>query len=148
MRRLAATAIAALLTAGPAVALQIESIEAKVFLSYSAALSQNVAEGSGVNLWNTVIGEGEINEPAQDVLIIVTVSADPGSFDAGTLQISVTGSEGEMVASRTLEGLLIGPEGKVATAVYVEHATCTALTVKASVGKSEKTVGVPFACGE
>lgn len=148
MRRLAVTAAAAILAAGSAAALQVDSIEAKVFLSYSATLSQNVAEGSGVNLWNTVIGEGEINEPANDVLIVVNVSADPGSFDAGTLTIEVTGHDGKLVASRKIEGLLIGPEGKVSKAVYIEDATCNELKVKASVGKSEKTVGVPFACGE
>ncbi len=147
MRCLAVIA-AAVLASGAAAALEIEKIEAKVFLTASATFSQNVAMGSGVNLWNTVIGEGDIHEPASDVLVIVTVAGDGGSFDSGTLAIDIAGDDGKSVASRKIEGLLLGPSGKVSHGVYVTNATCNALTVKASIAKSEKTIDVPFACGE
>lgn len=148
MRRFAVTAAIALMASGAAFALEIEKIEARVFLTGSASLSDNVAAGSGVNLWNTVIGEGDIAEPANDVLVIVTVAGEAGSFDAGTLTIDITGHDGKALASRKIEGLLLGSAGKVSHGVYVTDATCNALTVKAAIGKSEKTIEVPFACGE
>lgn len=147
MRLLAVTALAAL-AVNSAAALEIEKIEAKVFLTSSATFSDNVAMGSGVNLWNTVIGEGDIPEPARDALVIVTVSGEPGTFDTGTLEVGITGAEGELVASRTIEGLLLGANGKVSQGIYITDITCNAITVKASVGKSAKTTTVPFACGE
>lgn len=149
MRRLAFIAFA-ILAAAPAFAAapRIDKIEAKLFYQNSATLSDNVAMGSGVNLWNTVIGEGDAQEPANDVLIIVTIAADPSSYDDTPLSIEVKGDDGKVVATRRLKGLLVGDTGKVSRAVYLEDSTCNALSVKASIGKSTMTLEVPFACGE
>ncbi|MFT3809126.1 MAG: hypothetical protein QM698_04350 [Micropepsaceae bacterium] len=148
MRLFAAAAFAAL-AATPALAAEpvIEKIEAKLFLSDTAALSDNVAEGSGVTLWNTIIGEGGAG-PASDALIIVTVRAEAGSFQDAVLNVEITGHDGKPVASRKVQGLLIGADGTAATGIYVEDASCNALTIKASIGASTMTSGVPFACGE
>lgn len=148
MLRFAAALASAVLATGAAAAVEIDAIEAKVFLTESGTFSENVAEGTGVNLWNTVIGEGDIREPANDTLVIVTLAGAPGTYDEGTLAIEITGHDGKPVASRKIEGVLFGESGKVSHAVYLLHSTCNQLTVKASFGKSSKTGGVPFACGE
>jgi hypothetical protein len=149
MRLLAAAAFVALAST-PALAANptIQKIEAKLFYSETATLSDNVAEGSGVNLWNTIIGEGDAGGAASDVLVIVTVGAEPGAFVDTPLYIEITGSDGKSVASRKIEGLLIGSNGLVSKAVLLDDSTCNALTVKAAIGKSEKSTAVPFACGE
>lgn len=146
--RLLAAAIAALAVT-PALAAEpaIDKIEAKLFLSTTGTLSDNVAEGSGVTLWNTIIGEGGAG-PASDTLIVVTVKGEPGSFVEAPLTIDVTGSDGKPVASRKVDGLLITTDGFAVTAVFAPDSTCNELTVKAAIGKSEKTTKVPFACGE
>jgi len=148
MRLLAATAFAALAIA-PAFAADpvIDKIEAKLFLTSTATLSDNVADGSGVSLWNTIIGEGG-SGPANDTLVIVTVAADPDSYIDVPLSVVVDGGDGKNLVTRHVEGLLVGQSGKVSFGVYVEDSTCNALTVKAKIGKSEKTTTIPFACGE
>lgn len=150
---LAAAAAAALVALAPATladgAPNIEKIEAKLFYEYSATLSKNVADGSGVSLWNSMIGEGDIEEPANDVLIIVTVSGEPGTLLEVPLTIAVTQKQGgKTVASRKVESILIPAEGKASAAVYVQDTICKPLSIKATLGKSAKTSGVPFACGE
>lgn len=149
MRRLAFI-VSASLAAGvaSAAAPAIASIEARLFYTATGTLSGNVAEASGVSLWNTVIGEGQSGGAANDTLIIVTVNADAGAYVDTPLVVEITDADGKPVASRKVEGLLVGPDGKVSTGVYLPDSTCTALTVKAVMGKSEKATTVPFACGE
>lgn len=147
--RLAAVVLAAAfatpaMAAGPAV----EKIEARLFYQHSATLSDNVAAAANVALWNTVIGEGGAAEPADDVLIVVTVKADPSTYVEAPLVIVVTGQDGRAVASRKIDGLLVGAEGRVARAIYLQDTTCEAITVDAMIGNSKIRETVPFACGE
>lgn len=141
-----AAALAALTTAAAAEP-KIAKIEAKLFLTRDGTLSDNVAAGSDVNLWNTVIGEGGAG-PANDVLVIVTVAAEPNSYVDAPLVIEIAGADGKKVAERKIEGLLLGDAGTVSQAVYLQDSTCNALTVRATIGKSSATNEVPFACGE
>ncbi|BCW89798.1 hypothetical protein sos41_29650 [Alphaproteobacteria bacterium SO-S41] len=146
--RLRAVTLFALLGAATASAADpvIEKIEAKLFLADSGTLSGDVASGSGVALWNMTIG-GE-GERADDVLIVVTVKADAGEFIKVPFEIEIKGADGKVVASRKTENILIGASGLMSQGVYLQDATCTALKVTATVGKSTKATEVPFACGE
>ncbi len=148
--RLSAVAAFALIAATSAFAATptIDKVEAKLFYQGSGTLSVNVATGSNVALWNTMIGAGDVEEPASDTLAIVTIAADPDSYIETPLTIEVTDNEGKVLVTRTITGLLVGESGKVSRAVFVQDSTCTPLTITATFGTSTSSTAVHFACGE
>jgi len=124
----------------------IDKIEAKLFLTNTATLSDNVA-ADDVALWNICCGGGESGS-ADDVLVIVTVKADPGASVEVPLKIEIHGADGKVVASRNSEGIQVGETGLWSQAVYVQDTTCNALTIKATLGAAIRTTAVSFRCGE
>ncbi len=148
--RLAVAAAAAAVLAASAAASEpkIAAIEARLFYESTGRLSDNVAPPADFTFWNTLIGEGQAEEPASDVLLTVTVTGEPGSFVEAPLTIVVTGSDQKVVARREIKGLLLNAEGRTTRALLVPDTTCNPIDVKASIGKSASSVNVPFACGE
>lgn len=129
---------------------KIEKIEAHLFYEYTGRLSANVAPPAEFSFWNTVIGEGSAEEAANDVLITITISAEPGSyFDTDVLNITVLNTDDKsVVLERSITGLLIPMSGSTTKAVYVMDTTCRSLEVVATIGASTLSNTIPFACGE
>ncbi len=155
MRKLFGAALAAALVSFGAASAsadgaKIEKIEAHLFYEYTGRLSGNVAPPAEFSFWNTVIGEGSAEEAANDVLITVTISAEPGSyFDADALTITVVNTDDKsVVAERSITGLLIPMTGSTTKAIYVTDTTCRELEVVATLGASTLSNTIPFACGE
>lgn len=146
----AAALVFAAASGASAAAAKIAKIEAHLFYEYTGRLSANVAPPAEFSFWNTVIGEGSAEEAANDVLITVTVSAEPDSYlDADALTITVFNTDDKsVVAERSFTGLLIPMTGSTTKAIYVTDTTCRSLEVVATLGASTLSNTIPFACGE
>jgi hypothetical protein len=130
-------------------AVTIDDIQVHLFLEISGALSKNVAPPAAPALWNTIIGEGDAEEPANDFLVVVHLSGAPGKFVKQSLIVTV-GRAGEKkpISERRFETLLFGPEGKLTKPVFVTNATCAPVRITASTGSIRKSTNVDFRCGE
>lgn len=129
---------------------KIEAIRAYLFYERSGRLSKNIAPPASFSGFNTMIGEGDAEEPAEDILIAVELSGPKDEYLKQPLTISVSYPTGKRAGSKRefRDGILFGEGGKVTKAVYAENATCSPLRVAATVGRSAKSITIDFKCGE
>ncbi len=129
----------------------IQSIAIQLFYEMSGTLSGDIAPPRTFSGWNTVIGEGDAKEAAQDVLVTVRLKGDgqDALMTETPLIITARNSAGKVIGTRTVTGILVPYEGTVATALWVNNATCAGkFTVEAKLGKQVKKTVVGLDCGE
>lgn len=144
--------VACALPAGPAAARDpeatIEAIEVRlVYQRTPGRLSKNIV--TGFTAWNTIIGEGDAEEPADDLLVSVKLSfpEEEGNSE-GPLRVEVSDAKGKVLASRRYGALFFSRKRTVET-LLVPNATCAGrLKVTARLGKQVKTAEVALMCGE
>lgn len=144
---------ALLLTAAepPSPRATIESIGVQLFYEQSGTLSNNIAPPATFSGWNTVIGEGDAKEGAQDVLVTVRLKGNgqDGFMTETPLVITARNTAGKVIGTRTVTGILVPYQGTVATALWVNNATCAGkFKVEAKLGKQVRTATVALDCGE
>jgi hypothetical protein len=133
----------------------VEGIAVQAFLQRSATFSVNLV-GAKKALFNSIIGEGDIGEPADDVLVTVTFGgrADPAGVvsvppKAASVTITARNPSGAKVLLKATEGgFLFGPNGRFSKVYLLRGATCSPLVVEAVSGASRRTATVDFRCGE
>lgn len=128
----------------------ISAVRAHLFYERSGQLSEDIAAIGG-ELYNTVIGEGAAAEPASNLLVVVEMTAAPGSSTEVPLVIEVSALRDDPVSlvRRSYDFLYTDHgDARVARAVWVENATCEPLRVVATHGEERQTVDIPFLCGE
>lgn len=128
---------------------RIEGLRIQFFYERSGRLSGNIAPPARFNAHNTMIGEGDAEEPANDLIVsaALSINEDQASVDT-PLVITVTGKGGNVLARRTFEGLFF-TRGKIVKAVFVPNVACAGLLkVEANVGTEAKRTSVTLDCGE
>jgi hypothetical protein len=104
MRRLSILFVPFLIGAAPA-GPTLGPIRLQLYYKTTGTLSANVAPPAKISLWNTGAGEGDVKEPAEDLLVSVPIQFPPGR-DVGEnsdrpLTVSVRTRAGKLLASRT-----------------------------------------------
>ena len=128
---------------------KIDSIGIQLFYATSGKLSENIGPPSTFSAHNTVIGEGDAREPANDILVTVRLSIPQKQGNSSVpLVIKATDAKGKVLASRKVQSQFFN-EGRTVQALFLPDSTCAGkLTVEASLGKASKTQTVSLACGE
>jgi len=130
--------------------LAIDGIFARLFLGHSGSLSAALS-GSEI-LRNTIIGEGDAEEPSSSMLIDVVVSGPPGEFDPRWhVDLVVTNSDtGNTIAQLSKDPGVLSKAGKYHVAFWLLDSGCEPIRVAATVrGTSQsKLIEVPFNCGD
>ena len=134
---------------GQATAAKIDELRVQLFYERSGALSPSIAPPAKFEAWNTMIGEGDAKEPANDLIVSAVLSVKTDQANVSTpFRITVKGKGGKVLAERTFKGLFFSG-GKVVKAVLVPNAACAGpLNVEASLGAERKRTSVTLACGE
>lgn len=152
---LAALALAALATSvsakpQPAPQVAMGAIQARFFHYHKGELSGDVlADGDGYSGWNTVIGEGASGEPADDLLVLVPLTAAGEVFSDTPLEIRVTGEKGKVLGKRRFDGILIGGNGRAHMALWLNDVGCAGpLAIEARMGSQLRKASMTLACGE
>lgn len=130
---------------------EIESIRIQLYYELSGTFSPNIASPSSFSGWNTVIGEGDAKEQAQDVLVTVRLKSDgsDGFLTGAPLIITARNRAGKVIGSRTVRDILVPYKGTVSSALWLHNATCAGLLrIEARMGKQVKTTTASLACGE
>jgi hypothetical protein len=156
-RVLAAAAI--LLAPAAADAAEIGRIRAHLVYEETGRLSADLLTAQGMALWNTIIGEGDAEEMANDLLILVEVlgAGAQQEFIEEPLEIGVRRDEsfsigrprGRVNRQRRFESLLTSDEGRVWKALYLPDAGCAGrLEISATIGRSTRRATLDLVCGE
>lgn len=131
----------------------IDDIRLQLFKERSGSLSDNIA-GSKKNFVNTPSGGGDAGEPAEAILVTLVVtgpknskSSDKVARDLASITVTQTAKTGPRVLlKRAYGGFQFGADGKSHKAFLLENATCAPLEVDVRLGRSRKTVSIPFSC--
>lgn len=128
---------------------KISGIEARFFYEGTGALSDNIAPPATFRAWNSMIGEGDAKQPANDLVVSVALTSDRVEANVATpLTLTVTRANGRVVAKRTFKSLFF-KNGKLVKALFVPDAACLGkATIKAVVGAEKRLTNVELDCGE
>lgn len=132
---------------GPA--MHLDSLQIKLVYKGTGAFSQDISVGS-FNAWNTVIGEGDSAEPADDMIAYVVVgSMGQQSFRETPISVMATDARGKILARRRFDNVLTTDAGKAFLPVFIPDSTCSGMvTVTATMGTERMVKSVAMACGE
>lgn len=133
----------------------VDEVRIQLFLERSGTLSENIV-GSKKTYANTPLGEGDAGEPADAVVVTLVfsgarnaVSSDKIARDVASITVTQTARTGpKILLRRAYGGFRFGETGKIHKAFTLDNATCAPLEVDVKVGRTRKTVKVPFSCKE
>ncbi|WEK47206.1 MAG: hypothetical protein P0Y56_02685 [Candidatus Andeanibacterium colombiense] len=127
-------------------------LTAQLYYKNSGTLSRDVLNRTPpVSFWNTGAGEGDVQEPAEDMVVSVTLAnaSDDGVFLDETLELWVTDARGKQIARRNFKGILVPYNGKVANPLWLQDIQCAGrLTFHAKFRGKEVRGQVSMDCGE
>jgi hypothetical protein len=154
--RAGAAALALLLLgATPADPIVLGPIRAQLLYQYSGRLSGNIAPPARVSLWNTGAGEGDVREPATDLLVTVPVTmppADMAVFAPRPLGLSVLRERSRQPLARrswAAGTILVPVAGTTHAQLFVRDVQCAGpILIEARYGTQTRRAALDFACGE
>jgi hypothetical protein len=130
--------------------LSIERVQARLFYAHTGTLSQPI--DSKFALWNTIIGEGDAQEPSDQTLIEVIIQGTPGSYvPKARVDLTVTNSDtGKLIVRKSSEVGVLSKLGKFHVAFWLAGTGCQPLAIKATLHgtTTSSLTKIPFACGD
>lgn len=130
---------------------ELGGITAHLFYKNSGRLSDDLlARDPPFIGWNTVIGEGDAEEPAEDLLVTVALAGrGQETFLDDTLEVWVEDEAGAEIARRDFHGTLVPYRGAVRNPLWLSDAGCAGdVTIHARFRGKEKTASLSLQCGE
>jgi hypothetical protein len=142
----------AALAAASAAHIEMSDIQARLFYSETARLSDDLlARKKPFVFWNTIIGEGDAEENADDLVVSVTLRADEGNEQNidGPLIIKAMDEKGKVLGTRIARNLLTSRRGSTTVGLWLNDVTCAGtVTIQARYAGQVKTAVLKMACGE
>jgi hypothetical protein len=127
-------------------------LTAQLYYKFSGLLSSDLlSRKPPFSGWNTVIGEGDATEPAEDLLVAVTLKSatEEEAFLEDKLELWVENEEGTVIARRDFEGVLVPHQGSVASPLWVSNVGCAGLLeLHARYQEQEQIAELRLYCGE
>lgn len=146
---------AGLLLAAPASAadgVTLGKLTAQLYYKDSGTLSKDILNRKpAFSGWNTGAGEGDAEEPAEDLLVSVTLAnpGDDGVFLDETLELWATNAKGKEIARRKFTGILVPYKGNVSNPLWLQDIQCVGLLVLHAKFRGKETKAqVSLDCGE
>jgi hypothetical protein len=127
------------------------SLRAMLFYSDRGTFSPDLI-AHPVELWNTVIGEGNSGGPSNATLVVAVVRGEAGSYvPTRRVELTVTAG-GREIFKRAEETSVLNREGRTYVAFWLYGTGCRRLRLSARIlGQTPSTpvtATIPFACGE
>jgi hypothetical protein len=128
---------------------QLGDIRAHLFYEATGRLSSDVSPPREFSAWNTIIGGGEAEEPASDLLIVVELRAEGEHFETRPLRIVARDGRGRILGERRFDSLYTSEAGRLYRALWLRDATCAGeIDITATLGRETRTERLTFHCGE
>lgn len=142
---------------GPASSVTMGDVEVRLFYKETGRLSDNVlGRKKDFTFHNTVIGEGDAEESADDVLVSVAMSAgkfgtpeDNHKFVNSPVELVARDRTGRILGRRKHDSVLTSYAGKDVKVLWLNDVTCTGeVTITALYAGKSKSTKVVMGCGE
>lgn len=130
--------------------IDLGAIRVRLWYEETGRLSENIAPPADFHTWNTIIGEGQAQEIANDVLMTVEIlsGAKAENIDI-PLTLEVRDATGKILAIRQVSRILTSETGNAQKGIWVYDVGCAGLlTFSATLGRLTRSVQVDFPCGE
>jgi hypothetical protein len=152
MGRFVLALAAALLLPAVADAQQVGRIRAHLVYEETGRLSEDLVARPDFAAWNTIIGSGEAEEPANDVLVMVEVIAASGGEEniSTPLEIVARGEDGRVLGRRRFrDSLYTSEQGRVWKALWLPDSTCAGrIDITATITGRARSAQLNLGCGE
>lgn len=128
---------------------RLTDIRMHLFYEETGRLSPDISPPRQFSAWNTVIGGGEAEEPANDLLVVVELEADGERFESSPLRITARNERGRVLGDRRFDSLYTSPAGRAYRPLWLRDATCAGIvTVTATLGDQAQSETLTLHCGE
>jgi hypothetical protein len=132
----------------PSAVPSIGKIRMQLFYEDSGRLSGDIAPPAEFSGWNTVIGEGSAEEPANDLLVTVEILTGEVESVEQPLSVTVRGNR-KILGQRRFTDVLASADGRTWKALWLTNVACAGhVEVTASIGRSTRKTSVSLDCGE
>ena len=132
----------------------IESVyvEARLFYQDTGRLSDNLlVREKPFHGWNTIIGEGDTEEQADDLMVAVRLQtiAREENLIAGPVTLRVTDGSGKILGKRTWRTVLTSGQGGIVLPLWLNDVTCAGnVSMRATYGNKTAVGKLYLFCGE
>lgn len=134
---------------GPSVGAYLANPSVRLWYEGTGRLSDNIAPPRKFHLWNTIIGEGDAEEVADDALFTIDLKSDGQQNIREPVVLTAVDSRGKVLASRTVPRPLTSANGNVTVPLWVRDVGCAGTVVfTARMGSYNRSVKLEFGCGE
>jgi hypothetical protein len=131
---------------------RIDRLEARLYYEGSGRLSDNLlARAKAFTGWNTIIGEGDAEEIADDLLVAVRLTVDSQEQEniAGPVELTVQDASKKTIGKRTWKDVLTSKDGAVVLPLWLNDVGCAGiLNVTARYGAKSVSNQIELHCGE
>ena len=130
----------------------VTGIEAKLFYSNSGRFSANILDNPKIVLHNAIIGEGGVEGPSDNTLLIVRIQGPArGELEGLRLRMVATTSE-DTLTDREIDVGSMNTAGNYYAAYWLYDTGCEPVTVVAQLTHGSETqrkiAVIPFQCSE
>jgi hypothetical protein len=128
-------------------------VRLQLYYKSTGTLSANVAPPAKLSFWNTGAGEGDVKEPAEDLLVSVPIQMpagrDMGENSETPLTITVRTKGAKLLGSRTFRFISIPYKDPVWSPLWINGVQCAGpIIATATWGKQQRTAAISLDCGE
>jgi hypothetical protein len=135
---------------------QLSPVHAQLYYQETGRLSDDVLNRPKPFIfWNAIIGEGDADEIADDLLISVQLIGDKFGGPERNQKIvddpvtlTATDQKGKVVGSRTFRHVLLSTKGTATLPLWLNDVTCESIKIKATFRDQVETAHLKMACGE
>jgi hypothetical protein len=124
-------------------------IRMHLFYKESGRLSRDISPPNEFVGWNTIISEGDAEEAADDLLVVVELRAAGEQNLDRPLRIEVRNRSGRTIGRRDIAGTLTSGDGRAYHPLLLQDVGCEGtMRVTASFGAESRTEEIALNCGE
>lgn len=125
-------------------------IRMHLFYQETGRLSPDISPPASFVGWNVAIGEGDAEEAANDLLVVVEVRANGQQFVETPVRVVARGSEGNRaLGERRWDSVLTSDAGRAYLPFYLRDVGCAGeITVTVTFGSTSRSERLALECGE
>lgn len=144
-------ALAVMLAMQPAAAggAQLGEIRMQLVYTESGTLSRDISPPSAFTGWNTVIGEGDAGQPANDMEVSVDLRTNGQQNVQTPVTLTARRVGGRTIATRTFSNTLTSADGRAMLSLRLTDIGCAGrIRVTATMGRQSRSEEIDLECGE
>lgn len=128
---------------------ELGDIRMHLFYEETGRLSDDVSPPRNFAAWNTPIGGGEAEEPANGLLVVAEIRTDGQQNVRTPLRVTARNERGRLLADSRFIEMLTSEAGRAYFPLWLRDAGCAGIiTVTATLGSQSKTESLTLHCGE